>query len=54
MPSDVSKYRILIRFGPLNSKDEGATIFSERREGLRAISRAAIHCYVMLIQTDYS
>jgi hypothetical protein len=53
MPSDVSKYRSLIRFLPLNSKEEDA-IFSKRREGLRAMSRAAIHCYVMLIQTDDS
>jgi hypothetical protein len=49
MPSDVSKYRSLIRFGHLNSKEEGATIFSKRREGPRAISRAAVHCYVMVI-----
>jgi len=41
MPSDVSKCGLII-FGYLNSKDEGATIFSKRREGLRAISRAVI------------
>jgi len=53
MPSDVSKYRGLILFGPLNFKDEGA-VFSRRREGLRAISRVAFQCYVMLIRPDDS